>query len=55
MEFDVWSDTDGKLTATQVKQCFVSDLDAPYGFSRHEIRVVAKTARAAIAAYRAAR
>ncbi len=52
MDFDVWSNADGKLTATVVNMQFVDDSDAPYGYSKHEVRLTAKNARFAVAKYR---
>lgn len=54
-EYDVWSDAEGRIVATVANRTFVDDGDAPYGFSRHEIRVSATSRREAIALYRAAR
>lgn len=47
-EFDVWTDDDGHMTATRAESQFVYDLDAPYGYSRHQIRVVATGRRSAM-------
>lgn len=55
MEFDIWSDGNGHVIATARTADFVSDLDAPYGFLRHELRVAASNRRQALAMYRAAR
>lgn len=55
MEFDVWSNADGHLTATPAAREFVDDGDAPYSFSRHELRVDALNRRDALAQYHAAK
>lgn len=52
IDFDVWTDDDGNITATRAVNRFVDDADAPYGYSHHEIRVIATGKRNAMAQYR---
>lgn len=52
MEFDIWSDVDGKLTAQVAKKEYVYDSDAPYGYSNHEVRVTAFNRREALSKFR---
>ena len=51
-EFDVWSNNKGNLFAKRASKRFVDDADAPYGFSRHEVRVTASNGREALSEYR---
>jgi hypothetical protein len=51
-EWDVWTDDDGRVTATIAIAAFVDDSDAPYSFCRHAIRIAATGKRDAMAAYR---
>lgn len=53
IEFDVWTDYDGNVTATEAVSKFVDDSDAPYGYCRHAIRLNAPSKRNAMAQYRA--
>jgi len=52
MEFDVWSNANGALTATTCTHRFADDETPPYGFDTHELRVDAPNARIALATYR---
>lgn len=51
-EFDVWTSDDGAIKATPACTQFVQDSDAPYGYSNHQIRLNADTAKSAIREYR---
>lgn len=53
IEFDVWTDDDGNVTATEVVSRFVDDSDAPHGYCHHVIRLDAPSKRNAMAQYRA--
>lgn len=46
--YDVWKNRDGRYTSTLAMKEFVDELDAPYGFHAHEIRVAATNGRDAI-------
>lgn len=53
-EFDVWSSDDGRIKSTIASKPFVDDSDAPYSFSRHEIRVIATNRKEAVNQFRLA-
>ena len=48
MEFDIWTDFDGQVTAVLATRAFVDDADAPYGYHTHQVRVTANSKRAAL-------
>lgn len=52
IEFDVWIDDDGNVTATKAVTRFVDDADTPYGYCHHAIRLTASGKRNAMAQYR---
>ncbi|CND62176.1 hypothetical protein DVQ33_22440 [Yersinia enterocolitica] len=52
VDFDVWSDAYGKLTATVSDKKHVDDTDAPYGYDRHQIRLAAVSRRDAMKQFR---
>ncbi|MCG7545409.1 hypothetical protein MHM93_14605 [Pseudoalteromonas sp. MM17-2] len=54
-EYDVWSDNDGRLKSEVARKLFVDDMDAPYPFQKHEIRVTAKNGNDAIKQFRKAK
>jgi hypothetical protein len=53
-EYDVWSNSDGRIKSTVASKDFVDDSDAPYLFTTHEIRVNAESAKDAVKQYRLA-
>jgi len=53
IEYDIWSNTDGKRTVEASNKKLVDDSDAPYGFSKHEVRVTAPSARDALKQFHA--
>ena len=53
-EYDVWSNADARIKSTVANKAFVDDSDAPYSFSKHEIRVNATSGKEAIKQYRLA-
>ncbi|GHG07817.1 hypothetical protein [Thalassotalea marina] len=55
VEYDVWSDGDGRLKSEVAQQLFVDDKDAPYPYQKHEIRVTAKDGNDAIKQLRQAK
>lgn len=52
-EYDVWSNDDGRLTTTVAEHAYVDDNDAPYLFSKHELRVSANSRQEALSKFRA--
>lgn len=55
IEYDIWSDGDGRLKSEVARQLFVDDNDAPYPYLKHEIRVTAKDGNDAIKQFRQAK
>ncbi len=52
MQYDIWSNDDGGITATPAEIPVVTDGDAPYGYDKHEWRVGAESKRQAMKLYR---
>ncbi|MFT5715922.1 MAG: hypothetical protein ACI9T7_000095 [Oleiphilaceae bacterium] len=54
IEYDVCSDNDGRIKSEIAKKLLVDDMDAPYPYSTHEIRVNAVDGNDAIRQFRQA-
>ena len=53
LDFDFWTNADGKFCCTEAKKEFADDSDAPYGFDKHDVRMSANSKEKAMSFYRA--